>query len=45
MAKKHQAAYLDEVETEKLSRIAEYWGTSLSGAIKRLIREFKIEDD
>lgn len=45
MAKKHQAAYLDEVETGKLSRIAEQWGTSLSGAIKRLIREFKIEDN
>ncbi|MDZ8035164.1 MAG: ribbon-helix-helix protein, CopG family [Nostoc sp. DedSLP04] len=31
--------YLDSFEREKLEKIAEYWGTSLSTTIKRLIRE------
>jgi len=38
--KKHPVpAYLDEFEFEKLSKIAEDWGCSLSATIKRLIRE------
>ncbi|MBW4689973.1 MAG: ribbon-helix-helix protein, CopG family [Komarekiella atlantica HA4396-MV6] len=31
--------YLDEFERQKLEQIAEYWGISLSSAVKRLIRE------
>lgn len=31
--------YLDDAEKEKLQKIADSWGVSLSGAIKRLIRE------
>lgn len=40
--KKHPVpAYLDEVEFEILAQIASAWGLSMSGAIKRLIREKK----
>ena len=40
--KKHPVpAYLDEIEFEMLTKIATAWGLSLSGAIKRLIREKK----
>ncbi len=40
--KKHPIpAYLDEVEFEMLTKIASAWGLSLSGTIKRLIREKK----
>jgi hypothetical protein len=31
--------YLDSFERERLEKIAEYWGTSLSTTIKILIRE------
>ncbi|MHC5917145.1 MAG: hypothetical protein ACYTXE_40625 [Nostoc sp.] len=31
--------YLDKFERERLEKIAEEWGTSLSATIKRLIRE------
>jgi len=42
--KKHPVpAYLDEMEFEKLTRIAHDWGCSLSSALKRLIRESKID--
>jgi len=42
--KKHPVpAYLDELEFEKLTAIATDWGCSLSAAIKRLIREKKID--
>ncbi|MCY7334218.1 MAG: ribbon-helix-helix protein, CopG family [Pseudanabaena sp. CAN_BIN31] len=40
--KKHPIpAYLDEVEFEMLTKIASAWGLSLSGTIKRLIRDKK----
>lgn len=32
-------AYLDELESKKLIFLADKWGCSLSGAIRRLIRE------
>jgi macrodomain Ter protein organizer (MatP/YcbG family) len=39
-SKKHSVpAYLDELEFEKLTSLADKWGCSLSGAIRRLIRE------
>jgi hypothetical protein len=42
--KKHPVpAYLDEIEFEKLKHIADFWGCSLSAAIKRLIRERETE--
>jgi lipoate synthase len=38
--KKHPVpAYLDEMEFERLTKIANEWGCSLSAALKRLIRE------
>jgi hypothetical protein len=40
--KKHPVpAYLDEMEFERLTKIANGWGCSLSAALKRLIRECK----
>ncbi|WP_066379832.1 MULTISPECIES: ribbon-helix-helix protein, CopG family [unclassified Anabaena] len=39
MKKKSLPVYLDEVEKEKLEKIAANWGVSLSSAVKRLIRE------
>jgi len=42
--KKPILAYLDEVERDRLERIAAQWGCSLSAAIKRLIREYKSMD-
>lgn len=36
---------LDEGERTRLGRIASYWGTSLAGAIRRLIRETKIKKE
>ena len=43
--KKKQAlpVYLDEVEKEKIKKIAKLWGVSMSSAIKRLIREAKLD--
>jgi hypothetical protein len=42
--KKHPIpAYLDELELEKLTKIASVWGCSLSAALKRLIRECNID--
>jgi hypothetical protein len=44
--KKHPIpAYLDELEFEKLTKIASVWGCSLSAALKRLIRECNIVGD
>jgi hypothetical protein len=40
MTKKALPVYLDDVEREKLNKIAASWGVSLSSAIKRLIREY-----
>lgn len=37
--------YLDKFERERLEEIAEYWGTSLSATIKRLIREKPIDPE
>lgn len=31
--------YLDELETQRLKAIANFWGCSLSAALRRLIRE------
>lgn len=31
--------YLDDEERERLEALAKKWGVSLSGAVKRLIRE------
>ncbi len=43
--KKHPVpAYLDDVEFKKLEAIAANWGCSMSAAIKRLIREYNIEE-
>ncbi|QSJ19653.1 ribbon-helix-helix protein, CopG family [Nostoc sp. UHCC 0702] len=39
MKKKSLPVYLDDFEKEKLKKIADNWGVSLSSAIKRLIRE------
>ena len=42
--KKHPLpAYLDELELEKLTKIADLWGCSMSAALKRLIREFNLD--
>jgi hypothetical protein len=37
--KKPLPVYLDDIEREKLEKLADSWGVSLSNAIKRLIRE------
>ena len=42
--KKPILAYLDEFERDRLEKLAEQWGCSLSAAIKRLIREKDVED-
>ena len=36
--------YLDEIEMQKITLITAKWGCSMSSAIKRLIREYNIED-
>lgn len=38
--KKALPVYLDDLEKQKLQKLANEWGISLSGAVKRLIREF-----
>ncbi len=43
MSKKSLPVYLDEFERQKLEKIAASWGVSLSAAVKRLIREYKID--
>jgi DNA-binding Lrp family transcriptional regulator len=40
--KKAVKAYLDDLEIEKLNKIAEYFGCSASSAIRRLIRDKRI---
>jgi hypothetical protein len=42
MKKKPLPVQLDEVERQKIEVVAKVWGASLSGAIRRLIREYKI---
>jgi hypothetical protein len=34
-------AYLDEIELKKLNILAEKWGISYSGVLRRLLRESK----
>jgi hypothetical protein len=41
MKKKALPIQLDEVEREKLEVLASKWGLSLSGVVRRLIREYK----
>jgi len=45
MSKKALPVQLDEVERKKLEALASKWGLSLSGAMRRLIREFEDESD
>jgi hypothetical protein len=43
--KKHPIpAYLDDIELKKLTAVADKWGCSMSAAIKRLVREYNIEE-
>jgi hypothetical protein len=39
MKKKPLPAQFDEVERQKLERLAAQWGISLSGTIRRIVRE------
>jgi hypothetical protein len=39
MKKKPLLIQLDEIEREKVERLAVVWGLSLAGTIRRLIRE------
>jgi hypothetical protein len=41
MKKKALPVQLDDIEREKIERLAEVWGLSLSGVIRRLIREYQ----
>jgi hypothetical protein len=41
MTKKTLPIQLDDVEREKIERLAVLWGLSLAGTIRRLIREYK----
>lgn len=41
MKKKALPIQLDETEREKIEALAAEWGISLSGVIRRLIREYK----
>jgi hypothetical protein len=40
MKKKALLVQLDDIDRKKLEALASKWGVSLSGAIRRLIREF-----
>jgi Ribbon-helix-helix protein, copG family len=44
MKKKPLPVQLDEVEREKIEALASKWGISLSGVIRRLIREYNDND-
>ncbi|MGB3639076.1 MAG: ribbon-helix-helix protein, CopG family [Rivularia sp. (in: cyanobacteria)] len=41
MKKKALPIQLDEVERQKLEALAFKWGMSMSGVVRRLIREYK----
>ncbi len=41
MKKKSLPIQLDEVERQKLEALASKWGMSMSGVVRRLIREYK----
>lgn len=41
MKKKSLPAQFDEVERQKLEQLADKWGISLSGTIRRIVREYK----
>jgi hypothetical protein len=41
MTKKTLPIQLDDIEREKIERLAALWGLSLAGTIRRLIREHK----
>lgn len=41
MKKKALPIQLDEVERQKLEALASKWGMSMSGVVRRLIREYK----
>jgi hypothetical protein len=41
MKKKALPIQLDEIEREKIEALAVEWGISLSGVIRRLIREYR----
>ncbi len=41
MRKKALPIQLDETEREKIEALAAEWGISLSGVIRRLIREYR----
>lgn len=41
MKKKPLLIQLDDIEREKIERLAVVWGLSLAGTIRRLIRERK----
>ena len=41
MKKKSLPIQLDDTERTKIEHLATNWGVSLSGAIRRLIREYK----
>ncbi|AFZ01109.1 plasmid copy-number control protein [Calothrix sp. PCC 6303] len=40
MKKKAMPIQLDEIERQKLEALASKWGLSLSGVVRRLIREY-----
>jgi hypothetical protein len=41
MKKKSLPAQFDEVERQKIEQLSEKWGISLSGTIRRIVREYK----
>lgn len=41
MTKKTLPIQLDDIEREKIERLATVWGLSLAGTIRRLIRDHK----
>lgn len=41
MKKKSLPAQFDEVERQKLEQLAVKWGISLSGTIRRIVREYQ----
>jgi hypothetical protein len=41
MKKKSLPAQFDEVERQKIEQLAAKWGISLSGAIRRIVREYQ----
>lgn len=41
MTKKTLPIQLDDIERDKIERLAVVWGLSLAGTIRRLIREYQ----